>query len=219
MKVFDMMRKAKENRELFGRHFYTHYLLFFLLIAGAHALAIAVLPLASMARGTETELSSWQQVVRIVYTLFQAVAVPLLTFGIYRVYLIFAGEQRPAVSVLFDGFSNPIRAWLLFLMKSLMVFFGTLVFILPGIFFFYNTAMVYFVFSEDEDMAPWHAISESARLMKGNRLRLFRLQLCFLGWFLLVVATLGLALIYVGPYYMNTLAVFYRQIKNEKTGD
>lgn len=216
MTSFELMKEAKETRKTFGRHTIWPYLIFLFLTAAVNAIAVGVLPLADIARGMEVTLSSAQNVFKILYTVFNAVFVPLMLFGVYRVYLVFARMQRPAFSVLFDGFFNFIRVWILFFLKAMMIGIGLMVFVVPGIFFFYSTAMSNFIFSDDEDMLPWTAISKSFRLMNGNRFRLFKLQLSFIGWFLLVVATLGLALIYVGPYYMTALAKFYDEIKREK---
>ena len=216
MTSFELMKEAKETRQTFGKHTIWPYLIFLLLTAAVNAVAVAVLPMADIARGAETALTPAQNIFKVIYTLFNAVFVPLLLFGVHRVYLVFARMQRPAFSVLFDGFFNFIRVWLLFFLKTMMIGIGLMVFIVPGIFFFYSTAMTNFIFSDDEDMQPWTAISKSFRLMHGNRFRLFKLQLSFIGWFLLVIATLGLALIYVGPYYMTALAKFYDEIKRKE---
>ena len=216
MTSFELMKDAKETRKAVGRHAIWPYLVFLFLTAAVNAIAVGLLPLADIARGMEVTLSPAQNIFKVLYTIFNAVFVPLMLFGVYRVYLVFARMQRPAFSVLFDGFFNFIRVWILFFLKTMMIGIGLMVFIIPGIFFFYSTAMTNFIFSDDEDMQPWTAISKSFRLMNGNRFRLFKLQLSFIGWFLLVIATLGLALIYVGPYYMTALAKFYDEIKREE---
>ncbi len=215
MTSFELMDETKDTGKIFGIHWFPPYLLFLLVIAGIHALAVGILPMADIARAKQVSLTETQSFFQTIYTLFNAVLIPLMTFGIYRVYLVFARKQRPAFSVLFDGYYNFIRVWILFFIKTMLVAVGLMLFVIPGILMFYNTAMAYFIFSDDEDMAPWAAVSESFRLMKGNRFRLFKLQLSFLGWFLLVLLTLGLALIYVGPYYMTALAKFYDQIRTE----
>ncbi len=216
MTSFELMEEAKDTGKVFGIHRISPFLLFLLVTAGIHALAVGFLPMADIARGNPVSLNGAQNLFKTVYTIFNAVLLPLMGFGIHRVYLVFARMQRPAFSVLFDGYYNFIRVWILFFIKTMLVGVGLMLFVIPGILMFYNTAMAYFVFSDDEDMAPWAAVSESFRLMKGNRFRLFKLQLSFLGWFLLVVATLGLALIYVGPYYMTALAKFYDEIRQDK---
>ena len=216
MSSFDLMREAKSVLKTFKWHAISPYLLFIALFSAVNAAAVAILPMADIARGIPVSLTTAQNVFRIFYTIFNAVLIPLVLFGIYRVYLVFSGMQRPAFSVLFDGLVNCIRVWILLFLKTVLVAIGLLMLVIPGLFFYYNTAVANFVFSDDEDMLPWSAIPKSFQLMKGNCFRLLKLQLSFLGWFLLVIITLGLALIYVGPYYMTALSLFYRQIKEEK---
>ena len=49
--------------------------------------------------------------------------------------------------------------------------------------------------------------------MKGHKWQLFLLDLSFVGWMLLSVLTLGIALFYAWPYYQAARAEFYQQIK------
>ena len=59
------------------------------------------------------------------------------------------------------------------------------------------------------------------RLMKGNRWRLFKLGISFIGWcfLLLLLAPFclsGLATFFLMPYPMTAFACFYRQLLVEK---
>ena len=56
----------------------------------------------------------------------------------------------------------------------------------------------------------------SQELMAGYKLRLFWLQLSFIGWWILVALTFGLAAIYVVPYYNATMAEFYIELTRER---
>lgn len=64
-----------------------------------------------------------------------------------------------------------------------------------------------------ENTNPFHVIKESVQLMKGRKLEFLFLQLSFIGWFLLVVITAGIAAFYVLPYYQAATVVFYEDIK------
>ncbi len=44
----------------------------------------------------------------------------------------------------------------------------------------------------------------------------FLLFLSFIGWALLVIVTLGLAVLWVGPYFSVTLAKFYDRVRGEQ---
>ena len=50
-------------------------------------------------------------------------------------------------------------------------------------------------------------------MMKGRRLRLFLLDLSFIGWFLLTGVTFGIAGLYVIPYFKAADTEFYRELK------
>ena len=52
-------------------------------------------------------------------------------------------------------------------------------------------------------------------MMRGNVLRFIYLTLTFAGWFVLVLFTYGIALIYVAPYLNTAYSLFYRDLKGE----
>ena len=49
--------------------------------------------------------------------------------------------------------------------------------------------------------------------MYGHRMRLFILGLSFIGWFFLCIITLGIASLWVVPYYGTARAKFYLDVK------
>jgi uncharacterized membrane protein len=49
--------------------------------------------------------------------------------------------------------------------------------------------------------------------MKGHKWQLFWLDVSFTGWMLLSILTLGIALVFVWPYYSAARAAFYKEIK------
>ena len=55
-------------------------------------------------------------------------------------------------------------------------------------------------------------ITQSQRLMHGHKWEYFCLQLSFIGWYLLVIMTCGIALIWVYPYIQTTNALYYRNL-------
>jgi len=73
-------------------------------------------------------------------------------------------------------------------------------------------SQVYYILAENEDMSVIEAMKESARIMKGNKFRLFILSLSFIGWFILGVITLGIGFLWITPYYTITATNFYKEI-------
>lgn len=70
------------------------------------------------------------------------------------------------------------------LILSMIIYLGMLAFILS---FVLRYALVPYLVVEQRDLGVFDAIRESKRLMQGNKLRLFALELSFMGWGLLIV--------------------------------
>lgn len=73
-------------------------------------------------------------------------------------------------------------------------------------------SMAFYVMLEREELTPKQCLNVSGNLMCGNKARLFRLELSFLGWSLLGVLTLGIGLLFVAPYAQAAYAAFYREL-------
>ncbi len=93
--------------------------------------------------------------------------------------------------------------------------------IVPGILPPFSDAMTTYGQIEHPDGGANRCIEESVRLMKGNRWRLFKLGISFIGWFFLTllaapIGLSGLAMLFLMPYPMTAFACFYRQLLVEK---
>lgn len=71
------------------------------------------------------------------------------------------------------------------LLQVLLIFVGLLLFIIPGIVFALRYSMADYLLATRPELGPVEALRESRRLMKGNKGRLFYLDLSFFGWTLL----------------------------------
>lgn len=80
---------------------------------------------------------------------------------------------------------------------------------------YFNFALANLFLLDYQDMTPIEALKESSRLLKGNRIRLFKLVLSFLGMLLLCCLTFGLGLLWVGPYFLTTQCLFYLNLTNQ----
>ena len=68
-------------------------------------------------------------------------------------------------------------------------------------------------------MSAQDIITLSRRMMDGNKMDTFILDISFIGWLILDVFTLGiLGIFYVNPYIMSTHAALYDRIRNEYEG-
>lgn len=76
-------------------------------------------------------------------------------------------------------------------------------------------ALAYYIAHDDRDISASDAIKKSIQLMKGNKIRLFLLQLSFIGWFILGTILLLIPLLWATAYLNATTAAFYDNIIKE----
>lgn len=121
--------------------------------------------------------------------------------------------REARIGTLFDSFDQWKTGFVARLLSSIYVTLWSMLFFIPGIIAHYSYSMMHFVMAENPDMRANEAIRESKRLMKGNKWRLFCLELSFLGWQLLAIFfTAGIGLLWVVPYMQAAYAAFYRDI-------
>lgn len=103
------------------------------------------------------------------------------------------------------------------LLKCIYITLWSLLLLLPGIVKIYSYAMSSYLLRENKDLSVNQAITVSRRMMDGYKWKLFKLDVTFLGWFILSFCTLGLLFLYVNPYYYTARASFYECIKRERS--
>lgn len=138
----------------------------------------------------------------------------VLSIGVCRFFINLTGDSNSQFSDLWYGFNNILKAIGVALLVGIIVFLGSLLFVIPGIIFAYRYSQVYYIMAENPDMPVLDVLKESSRIMKGRKFELFVLQLSFIGWMILTGITAGIAGLYVFPYYNATLTNFYLAIKN-----
>ena len=87
---------------------------------------------------------------------------------------------------------------------------GAIPFILvPAIYVTLSFSQTWFIIANDENISGYNALKESWNLMRGKRLKLFLLELSFIGWVILSVLTLFIGFIFLAPYVQTSYAKFY----------
>ena len=100
-----------------------------------------------------------------------------------------------------------------------VVFIVLMIFVLLiSCFLYYSFVFVVYIACDEDDTGFIKAVSESYKMMKGHKWELFKVDLSFIGWFILSSITLCIAGIYVLPYYYTVHAGYYDTIKNEYKG-
>ena len=98
------------------------------------------------------------------------------------------------------------------LLTGLFVALWSMLFVIPGIIAAYSYAMAPFIMLENPNCGARQALAESKEMMRGNRWRLFCLEISFLGWSILNLFTLGIGSLWLNPYVEVSRAAFYREV-------
>ncbi len=125
------------------------------------------------------------------------------------------GDARVTRNTVMHTFKGYLRNLLTLLLVYVFVVLWSLLFLVPGIVKGYAYAMAPFIIKDNPELSPNQAINLSMKMMKGHKFQLFCLYLSFLGWVLLSVITLGVALLWVMPYMQTAFAAFYQEVRNE----
>ncbi len=80
----------------------------------------------------------------------------------------------------------------------------------------YRYAMSDYILAENPDMPVSDALRESARMMRGNKWRLFCLQLSFIGWGFLCLFSCGIGFLWLSPYIYQAEAALYHEISGRE---
>lgn len=131
------------------------------------------------------------------------------------VYLKIARDEEISVGNIFYGFEDLWTAIKAHFFMSLFIWLWSLLLIIPGIIKAYAYSMTFFILAENKGMPVLEAITLSRNMMDGHKMDLFLLTLSFIGWFILVVITFGIAGIWVYPYFYATWANFYLSVKED----
>lgn len=168
----------------------------------------------------------------------------VLSVGIMKIALLMVRKQEYKFSDLFYGFSHHpdkyILATLLLLAIAILwmvpmivvivaaellvenvivgaiietiISIATVVLIMIVIF---RYMLVNFLLLDYPELKVKAAFKQSARLMKGNKWRYFYIMLSFIGWTILGALSLGIGMLWIGPYIVQTQTNFYMDVMGE----
>ena len=146
------------------------------------------------------------------------VFIGIVTIGESKYYL---GRSRQTIDhnnleVLLDGIKGDAGSnVLLGVLISLYVFLWSLLLIIPGIVKAYAYSMAYYIKADHPEYTATQAIDESKKIMNGNKMRLFLLDLSFIGWIFVGALCFGIGMLWVNAYQKATRAEFYRNLIGE----
>lgn len=139
-----------------------------------------------------------------------------LELGMTKCYIKVARGGVPQISEMFDGFSNFLRAFLLYLINTIFIALWSLLLVIPGIIKSYSYSMSFFILADNPGMDANEARKLSMKMMEGHKWRLFCLDFSFIGWMLLTILTFGILSFWVSPYTGVARAEFYEELLREQ---
>lgn len=155
-------------------------------------------------------------IVAVIYAIATFIIGGPITLGYVKFNLDMVNGYRPSFSDLFSQFHRFGEGFLLQFLRGLFIFLWTLLLIVPGIIATYSYAMAPYILYENPGMSANDAITESKKMMDGNKWRLFCLSFSFIGWQLLSIFTLGILNLWINPYMEAAYAAFYEELKREQ---
>lgn len=130
-----------------------------------------------------------------------------------------AGIQETGVEELFSGFSEGYGNLVLVMFRQkLSIFLWSLLLVIPGVIKNYEYYMVPYLLAENPRLSWEEARDLSRDMMEGNKMRVFVLQLSFIGWDFLGALVCGVGRVFVAPYKETVYGELYHTIKNGSDG-
>lgn len=151
---------------------------------------------------------------------FVLLAIYPLGFGMWGQAAMAIAAIRRGVTVghALSGWGHGWRMGWIASVKIIYLNLWMLLFVVPALVKFYSYAMTEFVAVDHPDWNASQCITESRRLMNGNKLRYFCLHFSFIGWIalVLVIGTLpvvgNFAQWLFMPYFETAKAAFYENL-------
>lgn len=171
--------------------------------------------MAAVAALVFTAISAGLSSIPLIGVLIALLTLPI-AYGFAIVMLdVFAGEEVN-LGGLFEGFSDYGRILGTKLLQVVYTFLWSLLLLIPGIIKYYSYAMTDYILKEEPTLRNNAVIEKSMAMMEGNKMKLFLLDLSFIGWMILCLFTLGLGFLFLKPYMQVSHAAFYRDLQAQQ---
>lgn len=139
-----------------------------------------------------------------------------LYVGCLKWYIENRTTEKPKLKLVLSGFKNNYgrTVWVMFT-KDVFTFLWFLCFVIPGIIKSYEYKMIPYILAENPDVSREDAFAMTKKIMDGNKMDTFVLDLSFIPWMMLcglVASIIGfnlLYILYVFPYIMLTNTELY----------
>lgn len=121
------------------------------------------------------------------------------TLGFAKYNLNLVDDKDPKLKDIFSQYDRLGTGFGMQFFRMLFITLWSLLLVIPGIIATYSYSMTAYILCENPQMTAREAIRKSKELMKGNRWRLFCLEISFIGWELLAVLAIVLVTVMIMP--------------------
>lgn len=160
-------------------------------------------------------VSWWRGLGWSIFTIITGLIATMIAWGVQYATLAFrdTGEKPNIFKAMFSSFTNGYfsKTFLTSLLTTLFTFFWGLLLIIPGIIKRFSYAMAPYIMKNmidsKHEMTVTEAISESRKVMKGNKTTLFIIWLTFNIWYFIIgLAGIIIAFLSLKPFSKPMLA-------------
>ncbi len=117
--------------------------------------------------------------------LYQILVYGPLSYGLAMFLMTCFREKNVNYGLTLEGFGVFWKTLVLYLLYTIKVWLWSLLFVVPGIIATFRYAQCFYLQVDHPDWGASQCIRESSRLMRGNKWKLFCVQLSFIGWMIL----------------------------------
>ncbi len=143
------------------------------------------------------------------------IVIGIVNIGVYKYYLSRSRNniKYDNFEILIDGVKGDVGGNVgLGLLITIFTFLWSLLFVVPGIVKSYAYSMAYYIKIDHPEYTATQAIDESRKIMNGNKMKLFLLDLSFIGWIILGALCFGVGTLWVNAYMQASRTEFYRDL-------
>ena len=149
--------------------------------------------------------------------IFSLFIVPPMGVGMALFFLNLYDGNKLEIRTIFNPFKEVwLNSVLAYFMMIVIIFIGSILFIIPGIIASLMFSQAFYIIAEDNKIDPYNALVKSKKMMEGNKWKLFKIILRILLLAIVCILTLGIGFIWLAPYQNAVYAKFYNVVKEGK---
>ena len=151
----------------------------------------------------------------LVVSLVSILLIPVGVGWTWIAMSIARGEETK-VTDLFEPYGMFFKVIGLAIVQLFFIFLWLLLLVVPGIIKSFSYMLTFYILRDEPSIGILEAITRSRKMMDGHKMEAFLLLMSFIGWALLGIVTIGLAFLWITPYFSVTFAKFYDRVRGEQ---